>query len=127
MVTSIAKRNFCSHQYLVTDILNARITKRFEKTYRIINLRRYPPQSANETRKCAGTPNHYTTVYQIKQSQNGQIFIGDTPKDFAILQNETKMQQVFGPKVDVSLPKSYDSADAPKSKYYYLQHFSKRI
>ena len=56
MKTSIAKRNFCSHQYLVTDILNAHITKKFEKTYRIINLRRYPPQSANETRKCAGTP-----------------------------------------------------------------------
>ena len=46
---------------LVTDILNAHITKKFEKTYRIINLRRYPPQSANETRKCAGTPIPYTT------------------------------------------------------------------
>ena len=40
---------------------NAHFTHQFEKTYRIINLRRYPPQSANETRKCAGTPNHYTT------------------------------------------------------------------
>ena len=39
METSIAKRNFCSHQYLVTDILNAHITKGFEKTYRIINLK----------------------------------------------------------------------------------------
>ena len=61
METSIAKRNFCSHQYLVTNILNAHITKKFEKTYRIINLRRYSPQSANETRKCAGTPIPYTT------------------------------------------------------------------
>ena len=34
------------------------------------------------------------------------IFKGDTPKDFAILQSETKMKQVFGPKVKVSLPKS---------------------
>ena len=34
------------------------------------------------------------SVYQIKQSQKGWIFIGDTPKDFAILQSETKIQQV---------------------------------
>ena len=65
--TKIRKRraadDACSHQYLVTDILNAHITKKFEKTYRIINLRRYPPQSANETRKCAGTPNYYTTTH----------------------------------------------------------------
>ena len=56
-------------------------------------------------------------VFQIKQSQKGWIFIGDTPKDFAILQSETKMKQVFGPKVKVSLPKSYHSADASKSKF----------
>ena len=30
-------------------------------------------------------------VFQLKQSQNGWIFIGDTPKDFAILQSEQKM------------------------------------
>ena len=57
------------------------------------------------------------SVFQIKQSQKGWIFIGDTPKDFAILQSETKMKQVFGPKVKVSLPKSYHSADASKSKF----------
>ena len=44
-------------------------------------------------------------VFQIRQSSKGWIFIGDTPKDFAILQSETKMKQVFGPKVKVSLPK----------------------
>ena len=38
-------------------------------------------------------------VFQIRQSSKGWIFIGDTPKDFAILQSETKMKQVFGPKV----------------------------
>ena len=27
-------------------------------------------------------------VYQIRQTQKGWIFIGDTPKDFAILQSE---------------------------------------
>ena len=46
-------------------------------------------------------------VFQIRQSSKGWMFIGDTPKDFAILQSETKMKQVFGPKVKVSLPKSY--------------------
>ena len=56
-------------------------------------------------------------VFQIRQSQKGWIFIGDTPKDFPILQSKTKMKQVFGPKVKVSLPKSYQSADASKTKY----------
>ena len=62
-------------------------------------------------------------VFQIKQSQKGWIFIGDTPKDFAILQSETKMKQVFGPKVKVSLLKSYHSADASKSKCLYLREY----
>ena len=56
-------------------------------------------------------------VLQIKQTKNGWIFIGDTPKDFSILQSEAKMKQVFGPKVKVSLPRSYHSADASKSKF----------
>ena len=34
-------------------------------------------------------------AFQIKQTKNGWIFIGDTPKDFAILQSEPKMQEVF--------------------------------
>ena len=34
-------------------------------------------------------------VFKIRQSSNSWIFIGDTPKDFAILQSETKMKQVF--------------------------------
>ena len=38
-------------------------------------------------------------VLQIKQTKYGWIFIGDTPKDFAILQSEPKMQQVFGKKL----------------------------
>ena len=45
-------------------------------------------------------------VLQIKQVKNGWIFIGDTPKDFAILQSEIKLKQVFGTKVKVSLLKS---------------------
>ena len=55
-------------------------------------------------------------VLQIKQTKNGWIFIGDTPKDFAILQSEPKMQHVFGKKVKTSLPRSYHSADAKKDK-----------
>ena len=38
-------------------------------------------------------------VFQIRQSQKGWIFIGDTRKDFAILQSETKMKQVLGQKL----------------------------
>ena len=55
-------------------------------------------------------------VLQIKPTKNGWIFIGDTPKDFNILQSEAKMKRVFGPKVKVTLPRSYHSADASKSK-----------
>ena len=51
---------------------------------------------------------------QIKQTKIGWIFIGDTPKDFAILQSEPKAQQVFGKKVKMSLPRSYHSADVKK-------------
>ena len=66
-------------------------------------------------------------VFQVRQSQKGWIFIGDKPKDFAILQSETKMQQVFGPKVKVSLPKSYHSAGASKIKYLVFKEVPKNI
>ena len=55
-------------------------------------------------------------VLQIKQTKNGWIFEGDTPKDFNILQSEAKMKQVFGPTVKVTLARSYHSADASKGK-----------
>ena len=55
-------------------------------------------------------------VIQRKQTKKGWIFVGDIPKDFAILQSEPTMQQVFGGKVKVSLPKSHHSADAKKEK-----------
>ena len=66
-------------------------------------------------------------VFQIKQTKNGWIFIGDTPKDFAILQSEPKMQQVFGKKVKVSLPRSYHSADAKKDKILVFKGVSNNI
>ena len=66
-------------------------------------------------------------VLQIKLTKNGWIFIGDTPKDFAILQSEPKMQQVFEKKVRVSLPKSYHSADAKKDKILVFKGVSNNI
>ena len=66
-------------------------------------------------------------VLQIKQTKNGWIFIGDTPKDFAILQSEPKMQQVFRKKVKMSLPKSYHSADAKKVKILVFKGVSNNI
>ena len=66
-------------------------------------------------------------VFQIRQSSKGWIFIGDTLKDFAILQSETKMKQVFGPKVKVSLPKSYHSADSSESKILIFKGVSHNI
>ena len=53
-------------------------------------------------------------VFRIKQSQNNWSFTGDSPNDFAMLQSESKMQQVFGKNVKVSLPRSYQSAEATK-------------
>ena len=66
-------------------------------------------------------------VFQIRQSSKGWIFIGDTPTDFAILQGETKMKEVFEPKVKVSLPKSYHSGDASKSKILRFKGVSNNI
>ena len=43
-------------------------------------------------------------VLQIKQTKNGWIFREDTPKDFAILQSEPNMQQVFGKKLKCHFP-----------------------
>ena len=66
-------------------------------------------------------------ILQINQTKNGWIFVGDTPKDFAILQSEPKMQQVFGKKVKMSLPKSYDSADVKKETVLVFKGVSNNI
>ena len=62
-------------------------------------------------------------VFQFKQSQNGCIFIGDTPKDFAILQSEPKMQQVFGKNAKVSLPKHITLQMPQKEKFWCLREY----
>ena len=66
-------------------------------------------------------------VFQIKQSQNGWVFTGDTPKDFVILQSEPKIQQVFGKNVIMSLPKSYYSADGTKGKILVFKGVSTNV
>ena len=66
-------------------------------------------------------------VLQIKQTKNGWIFIGDTPEDFAILQSKPKMQKVFEKKVEMSLPKSYHSADAKQDKILVFKGVSNNI
>ena len=96
-----------------TSLIARGIDPKFNTAITIMNeLRQYHPS---------------LRVYQIRHSQKGWIFIRDTLKDFAILQSETKMKQVFGPKVKVSLPKSYHSAEASKSKYLVFKGVSNNI
>ena len=96
-----------------TPLIATGIDPKFKTTIQIMSeLRQYHPS---------------LRVFQIRQSSNGWIFIGDTPKDFAILQSETKMKQVFGPKVKVSLQKSYQSVDTSKSKILILKGVSHNI
>ena len=66
-------------------------------------------------------------VLQIKLTKNAWIFKGDTPKDFAILRSEPKMQQFLGKKVKMSLLKSYHSADAKKKKVLVFEGVSNNI
>ena len=66
-------------------------------------------------------------VFHIKQSQNGGISIGDTPRDLANLQSEPKMQQVFGKNIKLSFPKSYHSADATKGKVFVFKVVSTNV
>ena len=96
-----------------TPLITTGIDPKFNTPIKILSeLRQYHPN---------------LRVLQIKQTKNGWIFIGDTPKDFAILQSEPKMQQVFGKKVKMSLPKSYHSADAKKDKILVFKGVSNNI
>ena len=62
-----------------TPLITMDIDLKFNKSIQIMSeLRQYHPS---------------LRVFQIKQSQKGWIFIGDTPKDFAILQSETKISK----------------------------------
>ena len=88
-----------------TPLIATGIDPKFNTQIRIMSkLRQYHPS---------------LRVFRIKQTQNGWIFIGDTPKDFAILQSEPKIQQVFGK--NVSLPKSYRTPQ--KEKCWFLKEY----
>ena len=96
-----------------TPLIATGIDPKFNTQLRIMSeLRQYHPN---------------LRVFRIKQSQNGWIFIGDTPKDFAILQSESKMQQVFGKNGKVSLPRSYQSAEATKEKVLIFKGVSSNV
>ena len=48
---------------------------------------------------------------RFKLFKNGNfLIVGDTPKDCAFLQNESKMKAALGPNVKVSLPQAFHSA-----------------
>ena len=96
-----------------TPLIAAGIDPKFNTPIKIMSeLRQYHPN---------------LRILQIKHTKNGWIFIGDTPKDFAILQSEPKMQQVFGKKVKMSLPRSYHSADVKKNKILFFKGVSNNI
>ena len=96
-----------------TPLIATGIDSKFNTHFRIMSeLRQYHPN---------------LRVFEIKQTQNGWIFKGDTPKDFAILQSGPNMQQVFRKNVEVSLPKSYHSADASKGKVLVFKGVSSNI
>ena len=97
----------------MTPLIATGIDPKFNTQIRIMSeLRQYHPN---------------LRVFRIKQTQNGWIFIRHAPKDFAILQSEPKMQQVFGKNVKVSLPKSYHSADATKGKIFIFKGVSNNV
>ena len=52
-------------------------------------------------------------VLQIKQTKNGWIFIGDTPKDFAILQSGQKCSKFSGKKLECH-SQSHTTLQTPK-------------
>ena len=96
-----------------TPLIASGIDPKFNTQIRIMSeLRQYHPNFR---------------VFRIKQTQNGWIFIGDTPKGFAILHSELKIQQVFGKNVKVSLSKSYHSAEVTKGTLLVFKGVSKNI
>ena len=67
-------------------------------------------------------------VFRIKQSQNDWIFIGDTRKDFAILQSESKMQQVFGKKTSRCHYQGLTNLQKPqKEKFLVFKRVSRNV
>ena len=62
--------------------------------------------------------NNSTRTSRFQRSwkkNNSFLIIGDTPRDVAILQSETKMKACLGQNVKISLPKAYQSSQPKKS------------
>ena len=62
-------------------------------------------------------------VSQIKQTKNGWIFIGDTPKDFTFLQSEPKMQQVFGKKLKCHSQSHTTLQTQKRKRFWFLREY----
>ena len=65
---------------------------------------------------------------RVKLFKNGNILIvGDTPMDFAILQNESKMKAASDPDVKVSLPRAFHSEVTKFCQRYIDWYITTRI
>ena len=93
-----------------TPLTATGIDPKFNTQIRIMsNLRQYHPN---------------LRVFQTKQTKNGYIFIGDTPKDFAILQSEPKMQQAFRKKTLRCHLQSHTTLQTPqREKFWFLREY----
>ena len=58
---------------------------------------------------------HIKVSKVLEKKNNSFLIIGDTPRDVAILQSETKMKACLGQNVKISLPKAFQSSQPKKS------------
>ena len=58
---------------------------------------------------------HIKVSKVLEKKNNSFLITGDTPRDVAILQSETKMKACLGQNVKISLPKAYQSSQPKKS------------
>ena len=58
---------------------------------------------------------HIKVSKVLEKKNHSFLIIGDTPRDVAILQSETKMKACLGQNVKISLPKAYQSTQPKKT------------
>ena len=58
---------------------------------------------------------HIKVSKVLEKKNNSFLILGDTPRDVAILQSETKMKACLGQNVKISLPKAHQSSQPKKS------------
>ena len=96
-----------------TPLIGTGIDPKFNTSIQIISeLRQYHPSLRG---------------FQIKQSQKGWIFIGDTPKDFAILQSETKINKFLGQKLRCHCRNHITLQTPPKANFWYLREYQSTL